>query len=86
MELIRYSTACNSYQNFLDRGLLLTRKLSNQGFLLIKLKSSLRMFYGRHHDLVDCYGISVSQMITDMFHLSKARPGPFFIHDLSPGL
>ena len=24
----------------------------------------------RHHDLVDRYGISVSQMTTDMFHLS----------------
>jgi hypothetical protein len=24
-----------------------------------KLKSSLRKFYGRHHDLVDRYGISV---------------------------
>jgi hypothetical protein len=39
-------------------GLLLTRKLPNQGFLLVKLKSSLRKFYGRHHDLVDRYGIS----------------------------
>ena len=35
------------------------------------LKSSLRKFYGRHHDLVDRYGISVSQMTTDTFHLSK---------------
>jgi hypothetical protein len=26
--------------------------------------------YGRHHDLVDRYGISVSQMTTDMFDLS----------------
>jgi hypothetical protein len=34
-------------------GLLLTRKLLNQWFLLVKLKSSLRTFYGRHHDLVD---------------------------------
>ena len=50
--LIRYSRACGSYQDFIDRGLLLTRK------------------HGRHHDLVDRYGISVSQMTTDMFHLS----------------
>ena len=49
---------------------LLTRKLLNQGFLMVKLKSSLRKFYGRHHDLIDRYGISVSQMTTDMFHLS----------------
>ena len=36
-QMIRYS-----YQDFLDRGLQLTRKLLNQGFLLVKLKSSLR--------------------------------------------
>ena len=69
-QLIRYSRACISYQDFLDRGLLLTRKLLNQGFLMIRLKSSLRKFYGRHHELVDSYEISVSQMITDMFPLS----------------
>ena len=71
--MIRYSRACGSYQDFLDRGLLLTRKLLNQWFLLVKLKSSSFTdikFYGRHHDLVDRYGISVSQMTTDMFHLS----------------
>jgi hypothetical protein len=61
---------CGSYHDFLERGLLLTRKLLNQGFFLVKLKSSLRKFHGRHHDLVDRYGISVSQMTTDMFHLS----------------
>jgi hypothetical protein len=59
-QLIRYSRACVSYQNFLDRGLLLTRKLLNQGFLLVKLKSSLRKFYGRHHDLFNRYVISVT--------------------------
>jgi hypothetical protein len=69
-QLIQYSRACGSYQEFLDRGLLLTRKQLTQGFLLVKLKSSLRKFYGRHHDLVDRYGISVSQMTTDIFHLS----------------
>jgi hypothetical protein len=34
------------------------------------LKSSRRKFYGRHHDLVDRYEIVVSQMTTDMFHMS----------------
>jgi hypothetical protein len=85
-QLIQYSRACGSYQDFLDRGLLLTRKLLNQGFLLVKLKSLLRTFYGRHHDLVDRYGISVSRMITDIFHLSQILLGPFLIHDLSPDL
>ena len=69
-QMIQYSRACGSYQDFLDRWLLLTGKLLNQGFLLVKLKSSLRKFYGRHHDLVGRYGISVSQMTTDMFQLS----------------
>ena len=59
-QFIRYSRACSSYQDFLDRRLLLTRKLLNQGFLLVKLKWSLRMFYGRQHDLNDRYGILVS--------------------------
>jgi hypothetical protein len=54
-------------EDFIDRGLLLTRKLLNQGFLLFKLKSSLRRFYGCHRDLVDRYEISVSQMTTDIF-------------------
>ena len=69
-QLIRYSRTCGSYHDFLDRGLLLTRKLLNQGFLLVMLKSSLRKCYGRHRDLVDRYGISVSRMTTDIFHLS----------------
>jgi hypothetical protein len=50
----------DSCQDFRDGGLLLTKKLLNQGFLLVKLKSSLRMFYGRHHDLVDRYGTCVT--------------------------
>ena len=69
-QLMWYSRASGSYQDFLDGGLLLTSKLLHQGFLLVKLKSSLRKIFGHHHDLVDRYGISVSQIITDVFHLS----------------
>ena len=65
--LILYSRACGLYQDFLDGGLLLTRKLLNQGFLLFNLKASVRKSYGRHHDR---YGILVSQMTTDMLHMS----------------
>ena len=36
--LIQYSRTRGFYQDFLDRGLLLTRKLLSQGFLLVKLK------------------------------------------------
>ena len=38
---------------------LLTRKLMNQVFLLLMLKSSLRQSYGDHHNLFDRYGIYV---------------------------
>jgi hypothetical protein len=62
--------SCGSYQDFPHRGLLIARKILHQVLLLVNLKSPLRKFYGRHHDLVDRYGISVSQMTTDMFHLS----------------
>ena len=48
--MIWYFRACGSNHDFLDRGLPLTRQLLNQGFLLVRLKSSFRTFYGRHHD------------------------------------
>jgi hypothetical protein len=71
-QLIRYSRDCGSYQDFLDRGLLLTRKLLNQGFLLVKLKSPLRKFYGRHNDLAGnelrCFGSVSSPCSTNGTH------------------
>jgi hypothetical protein len=72
---MRHSRACGSYQNFLDGGL-----------LLVKLKSSRLKFYGPHQDLVDRCEISVSQMATDMMHVSQEHPGPFLIRDLLQGL
>jgi hypothetical protein len=51
-QLIQYFRACVLYKDFLDRGLLLTRKLLIQRFLVVTLKSSpLRTFYGHYHDL-----------------------------------
>ena len=44
--------------------------------------SHRRKFYGRHHDR---YGISVSQMTTNIFRLSYSQSSPFLIHDLSMG-
>ena len=85
-KLIRYTRACGPYHEFCERGLLLSVKPLNQGLLLDELKSSHRKFYGRHHDLADRYGISVTNEYMDMFHLSKTLRGPFLGHDLSPGL
>jgi hypothetical protein len=44
-QLIRYSRACGSYQDFIDRWLLLTGKRLNQACILVKLKSSLRKLW-----------------------------------------
>ena len=33
---------------------------------MVKLKSSIRKFYDRHHDLVNSHGIFVLQMTTDI--------------------
>jgi hypothetical protein len=44
-QLIRYSRACGSYQDFLDGGLLLTRKLLNQGFLLVSITNSFSLSF-----------------------------------------
>ena len=63
----RYSRACGSYQDFLDRVLLLIHR-----FIVDKL--SLRKFYGGHHDLVNHCGIHVSQMNTDMFYYCNHNP------------
>jgi hypothetical protein len=50
-QLIRYSRACCSYHDFLDRELLPTKKLLKPGFLVVKLKSWLRkrVFYERQN-------------------------------------
>ena len=54
--------------HYIDRGLLLlTWQLLNQWFLVNNLKSSIRNFKCRHHDLVHHYGIQLSQIPTDMF-------------------
>ena len=75
--LIRYSRACACYQDFINRELQLTRKLLSQGFLRERLESSLGKFFGRHHDLVDRYEISISQMtmICSDCHEHKSVPG-----------
>jgi len=46
------------------------KKDSEPRFILVKLKSSHRMCYGRHHDVANHYGISVSQITTNIFRLS----------------
>jgi hypothetical protein len=68
--LFRYVRNCDYCHDFLHKGLLRTMKVLKQGFLVVKLKASLRQFECRQHELVNGCGVSLSQMTTDMFRLS----------------
>jgi len=65
-QLILYSRTCNSYQDFLHRSVLLTRNLLSQGFIKNKLRSTLKMFFGRYHHLTLPNRISVTTMANDI--------------------
>ena len=66
LHFIRYSRVCAQYSDFLDRAQLLTQKLLKQGYVAPRLKSLLQKLYGHHHNLVDRYEISISQMTMDL--------------------
>ena len=61
-QLIRYARACSSYECFILRA----SKLLGQGYVMERLKSSLRKFYGRYGDLIKNYEVSLSQMLHDI--------------------
>ena len=48
-------------------------------FQEVKLMSPQRKFSDHHHDLVDRYGVYVSRVTTDMFHLSQSQCGPSWL-------
>jgi hypothetical protein len=66
LHFIRYSRVCAQYSDFLDRAQLLMQKLLKQGYVAPRLKSLLQKLYGHHHNLVDRYEISISQMTMDL--------------------
>ena len=55
------------YQDFMERGKVLTQKLLSQGYQKTKLVATLKKFYGRHHDLVNPYNVAVSRIVSDVF-------------------
>ena len=44
----------------------LSSKLLRQGYVMERLKSSLRKFYGRYGDIIKHYEVSLSQMLHDI--------------------
>ena len=61
-QLKRYARACSSYECFILRAARLSSKLLGQGYVMQRLKSSLRKFYGRYGDLIKHYEVSLSQL------------------------
>ena len=51
---------------FILRAARLSSKLLGQGYVMERLKSSLRKFYGRYGDLIKHYEVSLSQMLHDI--------------------
>ena len=70
-QLIRYARACSSYECFILRARRLSSKLLKQGYLVERLKSSFRKFYGRYGDLIEQYGVTLSRMLNDILILDQ---------------
>ena len=70
-QLIRYARACSSYECFILRARRLSSKLLKQGYLVERLKSSFRKFYGRYGDLIQQYEVSLSRMLNDILTLDQ---------------
>ena len=66
-QLIRHARVCSNYQDFMERGKVLTTKLLSQGYPKTKLVETLEKFFGRHHDLVNPYNVAVSKIVSDVF-------------------
>ena len=65
--LIRYLRACSHYHDFLQRCEVLTEKLQKKGYVRPRLQRAFKKFYGRHHELVKRYNVSVCQITKDIF-------------------
>ena len=65
-QLIRYAMACSFYECFILRAAQLSSKLLRQGYVMERLKSSLRKFYVRYGDLIKHYDVSFSQTLHDI--------------------
>ena len=70
-QIIRYTRACSTYDQYLVRGNLLTNKLMLHGFQLFRLQSAFRRFYCRYNDLICQFNLSLGHMLSDMFYTNR---------------
>ena len=73
--------ACSKYQDFIERGNLFNTRLLTQGYQRTKLVSTLKIFYGRHHDIVYPYNVAVSRIVLMFLPLTSPKQ-TFKIPDL----
>ena len=64
-QLLRYSRACDSYEDFKVSHSLLAQKLVRPGFSESRLVKSFKKLCGRYGDVVSKNDLSVSQMMSD---------------------
>ena len=70
-QLLRHARACSAYECFILRVRRLSSMLPKQGYLVERLKSSFRKFYGRYGDLIQQYEVTLSQMLNDILTLDQ---------------
>ena len=80
-QLIRYDRAWSSCGFFfISRATRLSKKILEQGYVKIRLKSSLKKFYGRYGDLIKQYEVPPSRMFNDNLKLSHIQWHPQTFH------
>ena len=70
-QLIRYARACSLYECFILRARRLSCKLLKQEYLVERLKSSFRKFYGRYGDLIQQYEVTLSRILYAILTLDQ---------------
>ena len=78
-QLIRYARACSSYECIIVRAARLSSKLLRQVYVMERLKSSLRKFYGRYGGLIKHCEVSLSQMLHDILGHDYVQWHPLLI-------
>ena len=72
-QLKRDARACSSYECLIRRARRLSSKLLKQGYIVERLKSSFRKFYGRYGDLIHQYEVSLSRILNDILTLDQLQ-------------
>ena len=62
-QLIRFATVCSNNDDFNNRNLFLTAKLSKQGYIYHKIQKAFSKFYRRHSGLIVKYKVGLKTLL-----------------------